>query len=45
MKIENGNVKAEPIAVKYDAGAVIKAIDELHYPDADNIKKFFYGVG
>lgn len=44
VKIENGNVKAEPIDVEYDVDEVIRAIDEINYPDADNIKRFFYGI-
>ena len=27
-----------------DADDVIKVIDEINYPDADNIKNFFYGT-
>lgn len=45
VRIERGNVEVEPIAMEYDADDVIRTIDKIHYPDADNIKKFFYGVG
>lgn len=44
VKIEKGNVKAQPIDVKYDVNSVINLIDKLNYPDADNIKKYFYGI-
>lgn len=30
--------------VQYDANLVVDRIDQLNYPDADNIKKYFYGV-
>lgn len=42
--IEKENVEVEPIEVEYDVNEVIKAIDEIDYPDADNIKKYFYGI-
>ena len=44
LKIENGNVETEPIDVEYNVNEVIDLIDEINYPDADNIKKFFYGI-
>ncbi len=44
VNIENGIVDVEVIDLNYDADEVIRAIDELNYPDADNIKKYFYGV-
>lgn len=44
VKIEKGNVEVEPIDVEYDVNSVIKVIDEINYPDADNIKKYFYGI-
>ncbi len=44
VRIENGNVEAEPIDLEYDVNEVIGAIDELGYPDAYNIKKYFYGI-
>ena len=44
LNIENGAVEFKPIDLEYDADEVIRAIDELNYPDADNIKKHFYGV-
>ena len=44
VKIEKGNVEIEPIDVEYDVNEVIKVIDEINYPEADNIKKYFYGI-
>ncbi len=44
LKIEKGNVEVEPIDIEYDVNGVINLIDEINYPDADNIKKFFYGL-
>lgn len=44
LQIENGNVEVQPIDIEYDVHGVINLIDEINYPDADNIKKFFYGL-
>ena len=44
LKIENGNVEIQPIDVEYNVNEVIDLINEMDYPDADNIKKYFYGV-
>ena len=44
VKIEKGNVEVEPMDVEYDVDSVIKVIDEINYPEADNIKKYFYGI-
>lgn len=44
LTIENGKAELQPIDVAYDVQKVIRAIDEIQYPDADNIKKYFYGV-
>lgn len=44
VNIQNGIVEFEPIDLKYDVDEVIRAIDEINYPDADNIKKYFYGI-
>jgi len=44
VKIEKGNVDIQPMDVEYDVNGVIDVIDELNYPEADNIKKFFYGI-
>lgn len=44
VTIENGRVDVQPIDVTYDVQGVIRAIDERNYPDAGNIKKFFYGI-
>ena len=34
----------ETIDVEYDAAEVVRRINELNYPDAENIKKYFYGI-
>lgn len=44
VNIEHGNVEIEPIDVEYNVNGVINMIDKINYPDADNIKKFFYGI-
>ncbi|MBQ2934795.1 MAG: hypothetical protein IJD96_01000 [Lachnospiraceae bacterium] len=42
--MEKGKIEVEPIDIKYDVNNVIRAIDEINYPDAVNIKKYFYGI-
>lgn len=44
VNIEPGNVEVQTIDLKYDANLVVDRIDQLNYPDANNIKKFFYGI-
>lgn len=44
VKIENGNAQAKPVEVEYDVGCVIDMIDEIKYPAAGTIKKYFYGI-
>ena len=44
VNIEPGNVEVQAINVQYGANPVVDMIDKLHYPDANNIKKYFYGV-
>ena len=44
VNIDNSNIDVEIIDVKYHADEVIRAIDEINYPDAENIKRFFYGI-
>jgi len=44
LTIENGMADLQPLEVVYDVQSVIHAIDEIKYPDAENIKKYFYGV-
>ena len=44
LKIEKGHVEIQPIDIEYDINEVINLIDEINYPDADNIKKYFYGI-
>lgn len=38
------NVVYNPVYVKYDAGAVVRRIEQLAYPDYKNIEKYFYGA-
>ena len=38
------NMEIDTIDLEYDADKVIRAIDEINYPDAENIKRYFYGV-
>ena len=42
VNIQNGSIKFVPVDLKYDVDEVVRAIDEINYPDADNIKKYFY---
>lgn len=44
LTIEDDMVEIEPVELTYDVDIVIKKIDELNYPEAENIKKFFYGM-
>lgn len=44
LAIENGNAFIETVDVEYDADSVIQKIDMIGYPDADNIKRYFYGL-
>ena len=44
LNIEKGNAEIQSIDIEYNASDVIHSIDEIHYPDADNIKKYFYGI-
>ena len=44
LKIGKGNIEVETMDVEYDVNSVIDTIDEINYPEADNIKKFFYGI-
>ena len=44
LTIENGNAGIETIDVMYDADEVIHRIDAIRYPEADIIKKVFYGL-
>lgn len=44
LSIENGKTKIELIEVKYDVDEVIRQIDEINYPEADVVKKIFYGL-
>jgi len=44
LTIENGAVEIEPVELVYDAERVVSEINWLDYPEAENIKKFFYGI-
>ncbi len=44
LKIEKGNADIQPIDIEYNVNDVINLIDKINYPDADNIKKYFYGI-
>lgn len=44
VNIDNSNIDVKIIDVEYDADEVIRAIDEINYPDAENIKRYFYGI-
>ena len=44
LTIENGKAAIETIDVLYDVEEVIQEIDKINYPEADVIKKFFYGL-
>lgn len=44
VTLEGGAARAEPINVAYDVQAVLREIDARAYPEAENIKRFFYGV-
>lgn len=45
VNLDTGNIEVETIDLEYDVDSVINSIDEFAYPEADNIKKFFYGIG
>ena len=44
ITLGNGTAKLETLDTEYDVTGVIKMIDAINYPAADDIKKFFYGV-
>ena len=44
LTVENGKAKIETVDVVYDAASVVGTIDNLGYPDADFIKKYFFGI-
>ena len=44
LNIENGTAAIEAVEVEYDAAEVIRRINKLNYPDAETIKKYFYGL-
>ena len=44
LNIDNGTVEFKPIDLEYNADEVIRVIDSINYPDAENIKRYFYGI-
>lgn len=44
LTVTQDEVSIQPIDVEYDVGNVVAEINRLNYPDAENIKKFFYGL-
>ena len=44
LTIENGNAGIQTFDVAYPVDEVIHQIDMIHYPEADLIKKIFYGL-
>lgn len=44
VKLDKGKAEVQTIDVEYDVNEVIRLIDEINYPDAENIKKYFYGL-
>ena len=44
LKIEKGKAEIQLIDLEYEVKEVIDLIDEINYPDAINIKKYFYGI-
>lgn len=44
LTITQDELSIQPIDVEYDADSVVAEINRLNYPDAENIKKFFYGL-
>ena len=44
LNIEDGKADIEPVDVRYDVDEVIRQIDDLNYPEADVVKRIFYGL-
>lgn len=44
LTIEKDAVEIESVDLVYDAERVVAEINRLNYPEAENIKKFFYGI-
>jgi len=44
VSIKPENIEVQTIDEHYDASLVVERMDRLHYPDAGNIKKYFYGI-
>ncbi len=43
VEIKRESVKVDTLDVAYDAEGVVCEIDKINYPDAETIKKYFYG--
>ena len=44
VHIENGAARAEPIDVRYDVSATLRAINDFNYPAKSTILRIFYGL-
>ena len=44
LNVENSKATIELLEVRYNVDAVIRRINALHYPDAQTILKYFYGL-
>ena len=44
LNIEDGKADIEPVDVRYDVDVVIRQIDEIDYPEAEVVKRIFYGI-
>ncbi len=45
LTIENDSIDIETVELTYNVDTIIERINELNYPEAENIKKYFYGIG
>lgn len=44
LTIESGVIEMKPVELVYDAERIVSEINRLAYPEAENIKRFFYGI-
>lgn len=44
IHIENGSARAEPLDIRYDVSATLRAIHAFNYPAKDTILRIFYGL-
>ena len=44
VTIEQGKVIVEPFGIEYNVNAVLNKIDEINYPESENIKRIFFGI-